>query len=65
MSTDLKTQTDTCSECTYWKPLSATDGECRRQPPQAISFKVNDELRYETKFPVTSEADWCGEFSAK
>ncbi len=65
MSTDTKTATDTCAACTYWNAESSGKGECRRQPPQAISFKVGEDVRFETKFPVTSASDWCGEFAAK
>mgnify|MGYP006308757467 CR=1 FL=1 len=65
METQSTTQTNTCSKCTYWKALSGDNGECRRQPPQAISFKVQDDVKFETRFPVTASDDWCGEFSAR
>lgn len=59
------TKTDTCAKCAHWNPTESSMGECRRQPPQAISFKVDNDVKFETRFPVTSESDWCGEFSAK
>jgi len=58
-------KTETCSKCAHWNELTSNSGECRRQPPQAISFKVNDEVKFETRFPTTADKDWCGEFSAK
>lgn len=64
METKLNTHTDTCSECSHWKAISEDKGECRRQPPQAITFKVGDEVQFETRFPETSTSDWCGEFKA-
>lgn len=65
MSTETTTKTDTCVKCTHWNPLSENKGECRRQPPQAITFRVDNETKMETRFPVTSASDWCGEFKAK
>ena len=62
---ETATKTDTCIKCEYWNATGEAEGECRRQPPQAISFKVNDEVTYETRFPTTKADDWCGEFSAK
>jgi hypothetical protein len=59
------TKTETCSKCAYWNSQEASEGECRRQPPQAIIFKVNDTVTYETRFPTTKAEDWCGEFSAQ
>lgn len=65
MSTSTETRTKTCQSCRHWNALSQVEGECRRQPPQAISFKVNEEVRFETRFPQTTAQDWCGEFTAK
>lgn len=65
MSISTDTRTQTCAACTHWNSLSSAEGECRRQPPQAISFKINDEVRFETRFPKTTAQDWCGEFAAK
>lgn len=65
METTTQSKTDTCSQCNHWKATSAAEGQCRRNPPQAVSFKVDDEVKFETRFPVTAADDWCGEFTAK
>jgi len=65
MSTETTTRANTCGNCTYWNAVEGKKGECRRQPPQAISFKVDDSVQFQTLFPATEESDWCGEFSAK
>lgn len=65
MSVQTSAKTETCAECAYWKSQTADNGECRRQPPQAISFKVDSETKFETRFPETMASDWCGEFKAK
>jgi len=62
---ETATKTETCAKCEYWNAKASDEGECRRQPPQAISFKVNEEVKFETRFPMTASDDWCGEFSAK
>lgn len=51
-----------CGACAFWKKTGENAGECRVQPPQAIAFKVDEETRVETRFPVTEATDWCGEF---
>lgn len=65
MSTSTIPQTKVCAKCAHWNSTGKEEGECRRQPPQAISFKINDEVKFETRFPRTAAGDWCGEFSAK
>jgi len=60
-----QTKNETCANCAHWNPISSDEGECRRHPPQAISFKVDDEVRFETRFPKTAGDDWCGEFAAR
>ena len=55
----------TCSKCAYWKSVSSEKGECRRNAPQSVVFAVDEDTRFETHFPETAAADWCGEFSAK
>jgi len=60
---EITVKTDTCSSCKYWKNTESIQGECRRQPPQAITFRVNEEIKYEARFPVTTSGDWCGEFA--
>ena len=64
--TDTATTTaKACAQCAHWKALSGDQGECRARPPQAISFKVDDDVKFETRFPVTAGSDWCGEYQAK
>lgn len=65
MSVETSTVTDTCAKCAHWNAKASDSGECRRQPPQAISFKIDNETKVETCFPETSASDWCGEFKAK
>jgi hypothetical protein len=57
-ATDIKT----CSACKYWNKQSDAEGECRVRAPQTMVFKVDEETRFETRFPVTKAEDWCGEF---
>jgi len=62
---ETKTANITCAACAHWKATTGSDGECRRQPPQAVSFHVDGDVKFETRFPITAESDWCGEFTAK
>lgn len=58
------TKSVACESCTYWKKASA-DGECRRHAPQTIAFTVDSDVKFESRFPVTQAADWCGDYEAK
>jgi len=49
----------------YWNETASSEGECRRQPPQAVSFKVDEGTKFQTCFPVTKAEDWCGEYTPK
>ncbi|MFP4351906.1 MAG: hypothetical protein ACLFRP_00360 [Puniceicoccaceae bacterium] len=62
MSTTTSSDIQTCAACKYWQEKTGSEGECRVRAPQTISFRVDDEVRFETKFPVTQSTDWCGEF---
>ena len=62
---ETATSTKTCATCAHWNALSGDNGQCRRQPPQAISFKVDAGVQFETRFPETAASDWCGEYTAK
>ena len=65
MSTIL-TKAVACESCTYWKSVEAkAAGECRRHAPQTIAFTVDADVKFESRFPVTKAADWCGDYSAK
>jgi hypothetical protein len=63
MTTQVATKA--CSACTYWKTTAANEGECRRHAPQTLIFKVDGDVEYRSKFPITSGSDWCGDFYAK
>lgn len=65
METQTTQTTDCCGQCMYWKQTEGEEGACRRQPPQEISFEVDDEVKFVTRFPTTSADEWCGEFKAK
>ncbi len=53
-----------CQACLYWDSSAGTGkGFCRRNAPQSIVFKVDDEVKFETRFPETAANDWCGEFT--
>ena len=54
-----------CGNCVYWNSIEDSTGECRRHAPQTIAFEVDDELKFESMFPVTGSDDWCGDFSRK
>lgn len=60
MATDV--QTKTCQSCQHWNATNSGKGECRRRAPQAVVFNVADEVKFESRFPVTSSDDWCGDF---
>jgi len=51
-----------CKDCTFWNPQSAKQGECRRHAPQMVAFEVDDEVKFQAKFPATAAEDWCGDF---
>jgi hypothetical protein len=56
--------TKTCSACKHWKPTDAA-GECRRRAPQPVVLNVDDDVKFESHFPITASDDWCGEFEPK
>ncbi len=55
----------TCSKCKYWNAVESDQGECRVRAPQTIAFNIDEETRFETRFPATAASDWCGEFEAR
>jgi hypothetical protein len=59
------TTTASCASCQYWNVQTSTEGECRRRAPQTIAFKIDENVKFESRFPVTEGSDWCGEFEAK
>ena len=64
MSTETIAKTAACEKCAYWNKMSAGEGECRRNAPQSVVFAVDEDTKFETRFPVTASDDWCGEFKA-
>jgi hypothetical protein len=61
----MNTKTTTiraCGSCTYWNELGDTRGECRRHAPQTVAFEVDEEVKFESMFPMTAAEDWCGDF---
>ena len=42
--------------------MEDSHGECRRHAPQTVAFEVDDEVKFESMFPVTASDDWCGDF---
>ena len=56
-------KTKSCAQCAHWNALDNSTGECRRHAPQTIAFEVDEEVKFESKFPVTAGNDWCGDFS--
>ena len=59
------TTTKACVSCVHWKSENQNEGECRRNAPQLISFEIDNDTKVESRFPTTSDKDWCGEFEAK
>ena len=50
-----------CKNCYFWEE-GLNCGDCHRYPP-VINFDVQDEeIGYETLYPITTQDDWCGEF---
>jgi len=53
-----------CQSCTYWQAKADTStGECRRHAPQTVAFNVDDGVKFESRFPLTKAADWCGDYA--
>jgi len=59
------TASETCAACKSWKQTAGNQGECRAHSPQLVAFEVDNETKIESKFPVTTDVDWCGDFQAK
>lgn len=50
-------ETQTCGTCYYFNPIK---GSCQRFPPPEIN-PTGDATRTR-RFPLVSQADWCGEW---
>lgn len=62
------TQTAACGKYVYWHTEDSAKGEkgeCRRHAPQTVVFQVDDEVQYESTFPMTKAEDWCGDFESR
>ena len=57
------TQAKACANCIHWKAKADPVGECRRHAPQTVAFQVEDGVKFESRFPETKAADWCGDFT--
>jgi len=68
--------TEKCENCRYFKITTAhTQGDCRRNAPRTIGRDImwsgggsgGQETRREafTEYPMTTPADWCGEWKEK
>jgi hypothetical protein len=55
-----------CVRCRYYQPSTAfpSFGECRVLPPQPLGPMYGG-VGLEGLWPVTQDADWCGEYSPK
>ncbi|MBK1815960.1 hypothetical protein JIN84_10040 [Luteolibacter yonseiensis] len=62
---NTQTITRACEACAYWNSLGDDTGECRRHAPQTIAFEVDEEVKFESMFPMTANDDWCGDFFQK
>ncbi|NJM36600.1 MAG: hypothetical protein HC845_01295 [Akkermansiaceae bacterium] len=65
MKTTTRSATSVCSSCQHWSNASSDQGECRRHAPQMLVFTIDAETKFESRFPTTKAADWCGEFEEK
>ena len=61
----VKTEANICAACANWNQKSDAEGECRAHAPQTVVFQVDDDTRFETRFPVTKAEDWCGDYRPK
>ncbi len=62
-TTTQHSTTAVCSACKHWNNTQDTGkGECRRHAPQSLVFTVDSKTSFESRFPVTSGSDWCGDF---
>jgi hypothetical protein len=65
MTTETATTTKTCASCLHFKSSSSDQGECRRRAPQTVVFEVDDDVKFESRFPAVASTDWCGEYTTK
>ena len=56
----VNTKTQSCSKCLYYD-----NGYCYRNPPQVFRCGKNDDLYYDSAWPMVSDIDWCGQWESK
>jgi len=57
-----------CGECKFWEAEKeqSTLGRCRRHAPKTITNGLSEKhVAVTTVWPLTTDQDWCGEWSAK
>lgn len=59
---ETRTITRACAACANWNELGQDKGECRAHAPQTVIFQVDADTKFESRFPLTAAADWCGDF---
>ncbi|MCF3649299.1 hypothetical protein [Synoicihabitans lomoniglobus] len=64
MQTETTTETKACATCTHFKAAADGNGECHRRAPQIVTFQVDENVKFESRFPAVAATDWCGEYSA-
>jgi hypothetical protein len=73
-----KPKTERCETCRFWRGVNDSgNGECRRKPPAILADLLGPDatiaargdcadtgslFEYASRFPVTFQLDWCGEF---
>lgn len=56
-----------CDECIYWQRMDGPYGDCHRHAPRPINVADlvgHDDGTDEWQWPVTHDAEWCGEHCA-
>ena len=55
-----------CGECSFFQPVTATEGECRANPPAMFLVPVQglqgSGVGFASQFPKVSAEAWCGPF---
>lgn len=64
----MKSNRFECEGCRFWlkRERDTGDGYCRRRAPRAELVRGDEEDRdYYAQWPITLEADWCGEWKSE
>ncbi len=54
-----------CDKCIYFRDFGNKIGECRRNAPVIVERSDRVWPNTETKWPIVSDYEWCGEFKKK